>query len=32
MMLFTFVGLSKSAQSDQVSNVMMGIFQQVMHE
>ena len=30
--LFTFVGLPKSVQSDQGSNVMSGIFQQVMHE
>ena len=29
---FTFVGLPKSVQSDQGSNVMSGIFQQVMHE
>ena len=29
---FTFVGLSKSVQSDQRSNFMSGIFQQVMHE
>ena len=30
--LFTFVGLPKSVQSDQGSNFMSGIFQQVMHE
>ena len=30
--LFTFVGLPKSVQSDQRSNFMSGIFQQVMHE
>ena len=29
---FTFVGLPKSVQSDQGSNFMSGIFQQVMHE
>ena len=29
---FTFVGLPKSVQSDQASNFMSGIFQQVMHE
>ena len=29
---FTFVGLPKSVQSDQGSNFMFGIFQQVMHE
>ena len=29
---FTFVGLPKSVQSDQGSNYMSGIFQQVMHE
>ena len=29
---FTFVGLPKSVQSDQGSNLMSGIFQQVMHE
>ena len=29
---FTFVGLPKSVQSDQCSNFMSGIFQQVMHE
>ena len=29
---FTFVGLPKSIQSDQGSNFMSGIFQQVMHE
>ena len=29
---FTFVGLPKSVQSDQRSNFMSGIFQQVMHE
>ena len=29
---FTFVGLSRSVQSDQGSNFMSGIFQQVMHE
>ena len=29
---FTFVGLPKSVQSDQVSNFMSGFFQQVMHE
>ena len=29
---FTFVGLPKSVQSDQDSNFMSGIFQQVMHE
>ena len=29
---FTFVGLSKSVQSDQGSNFMFGVFQQVMHE
>ena len=29
---FTFVGLPKLVQSDQVSNFMSGIFQQVMHE
>ena len=28
---FTFVGLPKSVQSDQGSNFMSGIFQQVMH-
>ena len=32
MKFFTFVGLSKSVQSDQGSNFMSGIFQQVMHE
>ena len=30
--IFTFVGLPKSVQSDQGSNFMSGIFQQVMHE
>ena len=30
--LFTFVGLPKSVQSDQGSNFISGIFQQVMHE
>ena len=30
--LFIFVGLPKSVQSDQGSNFMSGIFQQVMHE
>ena len=29
---FTFVGLPKSVQSDQGSNFMSGVFQQVMHE
>ena len=29
---FTFVGLPRSVQSDQGSNFMSGIFQQVMHE
>ena len=29
---FTFVGLPKTVQSDQGSNFMSGIFQQVMHE
>ena len=29
---FTFVGLPRSVQSDQGSNFMLGIFQQVMHE
>ena len=29
---FTFVGLTKSVQSDQGSNFMSGVFQQVMHE
>ena len=29
---FTFVGHTKSVQSDQGSNVMSGVFQQVMHE
>ena len=29
---FTFLGLPKSVQSDQGSNFMSGIFQQVMHE
>ena len=29
---FTFVGLLKSVQSDQGSNFMSGVFQQVMHE
>ena len=29
---FTFVGLPKSVQSDQGSNCMSGVFQQVMHE
>ena len=29
---FTFVGLPKSVQSDQGSNFMSGIFQQIMHE
>ena len=29
---FTFVGLPKSVLSDQGSNFMSGIFQQVMHE
>ena len=29
---FTFVGVPKSVQSDQCSNFMSGIFQQVMHE
>ena len=29
---FTFVGLPKSAQSDQGSNFMSGVFQQVMHK
>ena len=29
---FTFVGLPKSVQSDQASNFLSGIFQQVMHE
>ena len=29
---FMFVGLPKSVQSDQGSNFMSGIFQQVMHE
>ena len=29
---FTFVGLPMSVQSDQGSNFMSGIFQQVMHE
>ena len=29
---FTFVGLPKSVQSDQGSNFMSGIFQQVMHK
>ena len=32
IMFFTFVGLPKSVQSDQGSNFMSGIFQQVMHE
>ena len=32
MKFFTFVGLPKSVQSDQGSNFMSGIFQQVMHE
>ena len=30
--IFTFVGLPRSVQSDQGSNFMSGIFQQVMHE
>ena len=30
--VFTFVGLPRSVQSDQGSNFMSGIFQQVMHE
>ena len=30
--IFTFVGLPKSVQSDQRSNFMSGMFQQVMHE
>ena len=30
--LFTFVGLPRSVQSDQASNLMSGIFQQVMYE
>ena len=29
---FTFVGLPKSVESDQRSNALSGIFQQVMHE
>ena len=29
---FTFVGLPRSVQSDQGSNLMSGIFQQVIHE
>ena len=29
---FTFVGLPKSVQSDQGSNFMSGVFQEVMHE
>ena len=29
---FTFVGLPKSVQSDQVSNFMSAVFKQVMHE
>ena len=29
---FTFVGLPKSVQSDQGSNFVSGVFQQVMHE
>ena len=29
---FTFVGLPKSVQSDQGSNILSGVFQQVMHE
>ena len=29
---FTFVGLPKSVQSDQGSNFMSSVFQQVMHE
>ena len=29
---FSFVGLPKSVQSDQGSNFMSGVFQQVMHE
>ena len=32
MKFFTFVGLPRSVQSDQGSNFMSGIFQQVMHE
>ena len=32
IIFFTFVGLPKSVQSDQGSNFMSGIFQQVMHE
>ena len=32
MKFFTFVGLPKSVQSDQGSNFMSGIFQQVVHE
>lgn len=32
MKFFTFVGLLKSVQSDQGSNFMSGIFQQVMHK
>ena len=30
--VITFVGLPKSVQSDQGSNFMSGVFQQVMHE
>ena len=32
MKFFTLVGLPKSVQSDQGSNIMSGTFQQVMHE
>ena len=32
MKFFIYVGLPKSVQSDQGSNFMSGIFQQVMHE
>ena len=32
MKIFTFVGLPRSVQSDQGSNYMPGIFQQVTHE
>ena len=32
VMFFTFIGLPKSVPSDQGSNFMSGVFQQVMHE
>ena len=32
IIIFSLVGLPKSIQSDQCSNFMSGIFQQVMHE